>query len=226
MITVKQIHDDFETAQDRIVKEAQRIIDSHHPELIERANRLKSIGFPSAKDAVIGTQYQLNIENKKGVLESINYFKQKYPFNKFITEEEVERLCKKYGLVLSDSSNYIGEIPEKNISDIENFKLDECDYYTNQSFFSANLEIMLWRSFAVGTQSESEETESNTKKPPFKIVAPLKDFKTPNYKLNGHKLELNLPDPIVLQPVKNGYLIVTKWGEEAGDEIVVNSIEN
>jgi len=31
-----------------------------------------------------------------------------------------------------------------------------------------------------------------------------------------------LADPVVLQPVKGGYLIITAWGDEASDELVVN----
>jgi hypothetical protein len=42
-------------------------------------------------------------------------------------------------------------------------------------------------------------------------------------KKDGYKLEY---DPIVLQPVKGGYLVVTKWGLEASDEIVTNPTSN
>jgi hypothetical protein len=39
----------------------------------------------------------------------------------------------------------------------------------------------------------------------------------------GYKLEKkHIPDPVVLQPVKNGYLILTAWGNESEDELVVN----
>lgn len=37
---------------------------------------------------------------------------------------------------------------------------------------------------------------------------------------------VNVPDPVVLQPVKGGFLIVCAWGEEASDEIVVNEKMN
>lgn len=33
-------------------------------------------------------------------------------------------------------------------------------------------------------------------------------------------------DPIILQPVIGGYLIVTAWGDEAGDNLVVNEVKN
>lgn len=41
---------------------------------------------------------------------------------------------------------------------------------------------------------------------------------------------IEIPDPVVLKPViynsQKYYLIVTAWGLEAGDEIVVNSNHN
>lgn len=60
----------------------------------------------------------------------------------------------------------------------------------------------------------------------MQICAPLKDMDTKGLELNGYKLMKHIPDPIVLQPVRGGYLIVAKWGPEASDPIVSNSIEN
>lgn len=35
-----------------------------------------------------------------------------------------------------------------------------------------------------------------------------------------------IPDPVVLYPVREGYLIVTAWGDEASDPDVVNEVNN
>jgi hypothetical protein len=35
-----------------------------------------------------------------------------------------------------------------------------------------------------------------------------------------------IPDPVVLKAVKDGYLILAAWGDEASDPIVVNEINN
>ena len=49
----------------------------------------------------------------------------------------------------------------------------------------------------------------------------LKDFKLS---------KIEIPDPVVLQPVnfkgEKYYLIVTAWGDEASDELVVNETLN
>lgn len=60
----------------------------------------------------------------------------------------------------------------------------------------------------------------------LKIVAPAKDMEIPKGKeVVGYKIQ-DIPDPVVLQPVKGGYLIVCAWGNEASDEIVVNQKMN
>lgn len=60
----------------------------------------------------------------------------------------------------------------------------------------------------------------------LKICAPLKDMAIPSGKeLKGYKIQ-DIPDPVVLQPVNGGYLIICAWGDEASDEIVVNEKMN
>jgi hypothetical protein len=67
---------------------------------------------------------------------------------------------------------------------------------------------------------------------PLEIAAPIKDFDTSKMVLSGRKLErkIEIPDPVVLQPVFHGgkkhYLIVTAWGDEASDPEVMNPIHN
>jgi len=66
---------------------------------------------------------------------------------------------------------------------------------------------------------------------PLEIVAPLSDFNTEGMELKDFTLsKIEIPDPIVLKPVFHGgkkhYLIVTAWGLEAGDELVVNHNHN
>lgn len=60
----------------------------------------------------------------------------------------------------------------------------------------------------------------------LRICAPLKDMEVKsNQKVVGYKIQ-DIPDPVVLQPVRGGYLIVCAWGDEASDEIVVNQQMN
>lgn len=60
----------------------------------------------------------------------------------------------------------------------------------------------------------------------MKICAPTKDMEVPAGKtVNGYKI-VNIPDPVVLQQVNGGYLIVAAWGDEASDPQVVNETHN
>jgi len=62
----------------------------------------------------------------------------------------------------------------------------------------------------------------------LQICAPVKDMDITGLELEeGYKLKRKaIPDPVVLQPVDGGYLIVTAWGDEASDPIVVHEICN
>jgi len=117
---VEKIHNEFDTAADRLLDEAKSIIANSD---IEKGERLKAIGFNNSvpvKNSEVALQ-------KKQLAEKIEYYQVFYPNNKFITEEEVERICKKYGLLFGETINYIGNIPEKNLKEIEAFVLREED---------------------------------------------------------------------------------------------------
>lgn len=79
-------------------------------------------------------------------------------------------------------------------------------------------------SFARGIDDES--ILHTYTKPELKICAPAKDFYTQGMKVEGHKLVQDIKDPIVLQPVTGGYLIVSKWGLEAEDPALLNEKQN
>lgn len=60
----------------------------------------------------------------------------------------------------------------------------------------------------------------------MQICAPIKDMDTKGMRVDNYRLVRHVPDPVVLQPVKGGYLIVCAWGDEASDELVVNPKHN
>lgn len=258
-VLIAEIHEEFDSSTERLLAEAKDILSKKDTSKIAKADRLKSIGFVSSK-TVEEAQKQVNEAAKsKELSENIVYFKQHYPFNKFINETEVERICKKYGLLCGAASNYIGDIPEKNLAEIEAFKLRQEDMqeerYRSLSELSWLMEqerrLSQSRSFGFFTplpsysqsadpfsisdmmqsqsllgQADSHKKEKVYKKPEFKICAPVKDFDTSRMRIeDGYKLS-KIPDPIVLQPVKGGYLIVSKWGIEGEDKELVNEVLN
>ena len=130
----------------------------------------------------------------------------------------------------SEVSNYIGDVPDKNINDMLNFSIkDEDACYGSRAPYSSQFINVGYDSY---TQIEGQTGSGTwhryyTIKLPFEICAPMIDFKD-DLVAKGHKLE-NAPilDPIVLQPVyhnnKKHYLIVTAWGIEAEDPLVMNA---
>ena len=61
----------------------------------------------------------------------------------------------------------------------------------------------------------------------FLICAPLDDMKLKkNERINRYRTIERIPAPVVLKEVEGGYLMVTAWGDEASDELVINQKMN
>ncbi len=239
---IADIHNAFDSASERLLNEAKSIIDNAKEDLIAKGNRLKSLGFNSSKVAIQSDKEVQKQKDSKDLAEHIMYYKQWYPFHKFIIEKEIKNICEKYSLVFGDATNYKGDIPERNIQEIEKFSLREEDMckeilayhemqrtpnyiYYKRTSEKTNLYGFTRRNFGYEHFiSMPEDQKCLYSKEPFKICAPEKDFDMRDKKVEGYKIVPK--DPIVLQPVKGGYLIVTKWGLEASDELVVNEINN
>lgn len=234
MTTVQQIHNEFFTASDRLLAEAKELVKNPQVEKFQLAERLNRIGFGSCKTAKAAQEIALKHSSSQSTIDTIMYFKTKYPNYKFITRDEVDAICRKYNLLLGDCSNYIGEVPEKNLREIEKFKLNKEDFIKDENdkwiraswgLGAPNLTHLpdgrVMVSYEDGFQSDSKKRQ-----PSFKICAPKKDFDMRGMEIRGNEIVQHIPDPVVLQPVKGGFLIVTAWGDEASDELVVNEKMN
>lgn len=267
MYTVEQVHADFYSAEERLLNEAKELLKDPQLKKAQYAERVSKLGFTSAKpvkEATDMAQAYLAAEER---IKSIEYWRVYYPNHKFITEAEVKKLCEKYSLLLGDAGNYIGDIPEKNLNEIEAFSLRKEDwtektlpygfasffidwhragldpnprprsesvlskYFSrvNRSFNNANSNGIIpmlseFGNYAYGVDPYQKKDKVKKEQAAFKICAPKQDFNTAGFVVqDGYIL---VYDPIVLQPVKDGYLIVTAWGLEAADEIAVNQNNN
>jgi len=126
---IEKIHSEFDSAQDRLLNEAHLILSSQNTSVIDVSQRLKAVGFVNTPTARKGNEANQKLVNSKQEAELIEYYKNTYPFLKFLTEMELERICAKYGLTHSFASNYIKEIPESNLTDIE-----RCRFYSEIKF--------------------------------------------------------------------------------------------
>ena len=128
---VIQIHHEFNTAADRLLEEANKCLSDAASKDVDKVSRLTSLGFKQSNQV---TELAPSIEKaklSKEQLELLEYFKMNYPNNKFITEEQVKAICYKYNLVCGDVSRFKGFVPEKNLKEIESFKLknNDCDIF-------------------------------------------------------------------------------------------------
>ena len=259
---VLEIHNEFNTAADKLLEEANQLLKEGEKKDFEKVDRLKSLGFVKANQVAELEPIRQKIELTKEQVELINYYKVQYPFNKFITTDQIESICKKYGLVYGDVSLYKGFVPEKNLKEIESFKLknkeknclicsngliledaeirkahynNDSNYYhiykkgTNSFSFQSENGVDFYGTFRDNPFNLKDVSVRNftIKNNNLKICAPFKDMDTTGMKLTqGFKLEKEIPDPVVLQAVKGGALILTMWADEQFDPFTEPILRN
>jgi len=125
---IELIHEDFDTAAQGFLDKANEILADGVKEMKpEVSDKLKEFGFKRAAPVVENEEAERAKLLAKEVAEKVSYYFEHYPFNKFITKEQVRDICKKYGLVFGKTEWYIGEIPEKNQMEIASFEVREED---------------------------------------------------------------------------------------------------
>lgn len=233
---VMKIHHEFETAADKLLEEAKSIIQEAATKDVDKVSRLEKLGFKQVNQVIQLKPLLQKAELSKKQLELLKYYRQEYPFNKFITEEQVKIICRKYNLVCGDVNRFKGFVPEKNLKQVESFKLKNQDSLIIYEYCYGSgwgLVSDWMKKFPEHTLDYFMRYKGNTDKLreieiSLQICAPVKDMDISGLELKeGYKLEKkHIPDPVVLQPVKGGYLILTAWGDEASDPLVVNEINN
>jgi hypothetical protein len=69
----------------------------------------------------------LALEAEKKVHDRVAYYRNTYPSFKFITDDQLNGICEKYGLVYSEVSDYVGDVPDKNLREIEDSRVSILD---------------------------------------------------------------------------------------------------
>lgn len=250
-----EIHDTFFTEVDRILEEASIVhtieIDQS---LVDKAMRLSNLGFHNSADTLKGRSESLGTipvqkknQDNRAVTEAVEYFSFKYPNYKFITEDSVKKICEKYGLIYGSVEHYIGTVPDKNLKQIEDFKIKEEDevFLKTEHFNGTLMDSSLISYSKVKKEEKAEKENENYRwatsssylrrirrdKLPLEIAALPKDFDLKKMRVVDKKIvSLIDEDPVVLKPVmfkdNKYYLVVTAWGAEASDELVVNQNHN
>ncbi len=263
---VDEIHNEFFTAGENILYEAQSLLKECETKDLKKGERLAALGFNKTREAVVSAETKNKISTTKEIADLVMYYRVNYPNNKFITEEQVKSICEKYNLVCGVIGLYKGFVPECKLTTIENFSLlkkDKIDMSKPYYFTTINNSSDDWvlSSIAIDDivpnyidwlnkrKNGYHYTENALKNHTTKcricssiafpelmndyvslhICAPAKDMDLTDKEIkNKYKVntKIHIPDPVVLQPVKGGYLIICAWGDESSDELVVNEIHN
>lgn len=222
---------------------------------VDKANVLKNVGFENS----IATKLYSAISDNYNEVEDfyINCNKQ----YKLLLQPLLERICEKYNLFVRKPEFYIGDIPEKNVNDISNFKImpknlfsssvdiskyfnrREIDYLLSKKIqlYDRYRNIPLNEFIEMLIEVKQEAKFNNTywdislikKAIPdaIQIVAVESLFSKEAFAETRDRIistpqkastfEVDL-DPIVLCKINIGQVVVTAWGDEANDELVVN----
>lgn len=260
---VEEIHNKFMSASDELVAQAKEVLKTEEVKDVDKADRLKDLGFTALKEVKKVETIKKSIELSKDQIQLVHKYSFKYPNYKFITETQVEAICKKYNLICGDVDRFEGFVPRKNLVELERFMnthgedfksiwkigdefVDMSEYELRSSratseyvhfydkegkpHFQGKLgeyeKEGLYADGYINGKFYNATTGSRLMKAKLQICAPIKDMNTEGLRIrDGYKLE-HIPDPVVLQPVIGGYLILTAWGDEAEDPIVVNNKMN
>lgn len=249
-VSVLEIHQDFYNESDRLALTAKKVAETKDTATIEKAERLRKLGFTGTKPVKRVEKKSKFAEKMDGVDKAISYFATKYPMHRFITEDSVKRICKKYGLIYGTADRFIGDVPDANLEQMERFKIADEDRAAikrngwlmdevvphSEYVKNAPKDIVSIKGRRAGAIIDSMIIGWANSTPtyialPLEIVASVSDFNTEGMQLKDFKLSpIPVPDPIVLQPVvfeaKKYYLIVTAWGTESTDPEVFNSKHN
>jgi hypothetical protein len=269
---IAEIHNEFDAAQERLLQEAKSIINSYTAN--NKAERLKNLGF-TASEIVVEHEEKIGVLVKnKEQADLIEYYKVMYPFQKFLTEDELNRICKKYNLIYAPISAYKKDVPEKNITEIEQAKtlknedaaddIKWCELKRDNSFcllsgsggswcgiwgsewyripkslngvhfhdnFSASEYLQAVHGFRT-TYLINRVINHTQKRDGLFIAAPKSHFdlrglkKQGEFGMNKTFSVVTPKDPIVFRYCKGGIQVLSKWGLEASDELVVNEKMN
>lgn len=229
---IKQIHAEFKQALDSSSLKVNEVGDLTD---VQKAHkRLSDIGLDNSETF---KKFQKELDEKNVIsaanimTKQIRNIETRFPKYRLIGLKKLLEICKKYNLVVSETKNFTGIVPNKNLSEIEEHKEKISDNEICLRNYSGNIIDSLI--------SNSCYTSST---PLYIIAAPQKDFKLgmtniegvlydikkPGFKFNT-ELKLTTPDPIVLSPVNvKGaviFQIVTAWGIEADDDYIKNKVK-
>lgn len=220
---IQEIHKTVDMSSDRALAEARKILFDLENANDTKAARLEKLGFTGIDSVKQLRELKKEKEKFQKIRDSIERYQKKYPLNKFITKQEASSVCEKYNLYIADIPFFKGFVPERNLQEMERFVSN----YSITEYFKQDLSKMYHESIVVSKEEYDNKIPGFNyyeHTPIFKIMAPETQFHiTSGMRKVGREI---IDDPIVLLPVPEGYVVITAWGDEASDPIIVNEGNN
>lgn len=223
----------FKEVQAELERESLFLHKNHNVrDFSNKSNFLSGIGFTNS----IATELYSSIVNNQ---DTIRHYTQKYPFHKFILTPQLKRVCEKYDLYVRDLNFFLGDIPEKNIQDMMSFYVYLDDLQIPEGHRKNILDTLKTSEILHTWGSEIKIPLSMFSKcglTHFLEIASVKEllsdkaFRQSTSRIISedelsakHSVDL---DPIVMCKVRGGRIIITAWGDEANDELVLKETLN
>lgn len=134
---IKEIHNSFYSMDQKTDTFLQQQIKAAYDESILKSidSLVNRYGFKNSKNAdILDKDILFEREELNDVLNECAVV---YPGKKFITDEQIAQLCQKYNLLLTTPDRFIGEIPERNIQELNDFNpkgSEKKDFYDPNLF--------------------------------------------------------------------------------------------
>lgn len=207
-VSAAQIHAELYAEVDTLLAEPEGFSEQA-PTPSGRVDTLLKMGFlnqPDVSDFMLEDgRYQgrkLEYDVRRQWYDLARRYAFRYPNYKFITHGSLDKVLGKYGLVNKGVNDFVGTIPDANVADMARF---------------------------MEQVTIAEEDRVNGDTDNYFIAAPIDQFRNKSYMGFASKEAYDrwlIEDPIVLKQVRDGFLIVTAWGDEASDPDVQNERNN
>lgn len=118
LMLIEEIHQAFDTEQDRLFAFAEKAIADNVVKDVDYVRKMHDLGFVNSRP-VIEAKERLETAMKNAELgQLIMHYRDNYPLLKFLTEESLDRICNKYNLIYAPVTRYIRGVPNKNVEEI------------------------------------------------------------------------------------------------------------
>lgn len=234
--------------------------ESQNKEILEKAKALEKLGFTNTPSVKLAKEVNSKTADKKkeialkqDEIELTKKYSLEFPMYKFVPERIFQEVRENYDLYTSETTRYIKEIPDKNVSEIENFiPLAKKSWRVFSSLrmlrmgglgmdfgsFRQNSiledKIFYNEDDAKSHYNHNQRLNSSyfrcelTESPLFEITAPINHFNLDKTEIQDRdiKTKIEVLDPIVTHKVEGGRIIVSVWDKEADIPEIKNSILN